>query len=88
MPNADLIKEVNFIPYRLVRPVYTIPASAPVQITPLFRTGKNTNHTGEIQLFQPVNGYQVKIEKSQRKILMNFQNLPKVAALGRSQSWS
>ena len=48
------IKEVNYVPYQ---PVYTIPASAPVQIPPLFRTGKNTGHTGEIQLFQPISGY-------------------------------
>ena len=65
-------KEVNFIPYRSIRPVYTIPTSALVQIPPLFCTGKNTSHTGEIRLFRPVNGYQVKIEKSQRKILTNF----------------
>ena len=46
--------------------------------------------TGGIRLFRPVNGYRVKIEKSQRKILTNFKNLPKAAALGRSrsQSWS
>ena len=81
-------KEVNFIPYRPVRPEYTVPTSAPVQITPLFRTGKNTGHTSEIRLFQPVNGYQVKnqIQKSQRKILTKIQNLPKAAALGRSRS--
>ena len=30
------IKEVNSIPYRPVQPVYTIPVSAPVQITPYF----------------------------------------------------
>ena len=36
-------KVVNSVPYR---PEYTIPASNPVRSTPLFRTGKNTGHTG------------------------------------------
>ena len=70
----------------------TVPASAPVQIPLLFRTGKKYRlHrpcTGGIRLFRPVNGYWVKIEKSQRKILTDFQNLPKAAALGQSQSQS
>ena len=33
-------------------PVYTVPVSAPVQVHPLFRTGKNTGCTGEIRLFR------------------------------------
>ena len=40
------IRGVNTVPYRLVRPVYTIPASKLVRLTPLFRTGKNTGCTG------------------------------------------
>ena len=39
-------KEVNFVPYRPVRPKYTVPAGEPVQNTPLFRTDENTGHTG------------------------------------------
>ena len=34
---------VNFVPYRSE---YTVPASNPVCLTPLFRTGKNTGCTG------------------------------------------
>ena len=37
---------VNSVPYRPVRPEYTVPASNPVRLTPLFRTGKNTGRTG------------------------------------------
>ena len=29
------VKEVNLVPYQLVRPVYTVSASKPVQISPL-----------------------------------------------------
>ena len=39
------IREVNFILYRLVRLVYNVPATKPVQITLLFRTEKNIGHT-------------------------------------------
>ena len=35
-------KGVNSVPYRPVRPKYTVPASKPVRITPMFRTRKNT----------------------------------------------
>ena len=35
-----------------------IPASKPVHMNPLFRTGKNTGRTSEIWLFRLVNGYQ------------------------------
>ena len=41
-------KVVNFVPYRPVRPEYTVPASNPVRSTPLFRTEKNTGCTGHI----------------------------------------
>ena len=53
-------KEVNSVLYRLV---YIVPANALVQITSLFRTGKNTNRTGEIWLFRPVNGYRAETQK-------------------------
>ena len=52
---------MNFVPYWPVRLVYTIPASKPVQNTPLFRTRKNTGHTNEIWLYQPVNGYRAEM---------------------------
>ena len=40
---------VNSVPYRPVRPEYTVPASNPVRSTPLFRTGKNTGRTGQFR---------------------------------------
>ena len=40
-----------------------MPANALVQITPLFRIGKNISRTGEIQLFRPVNGYWAETRK-------------------------
>ena len=33
---------IDSVPYRLVRPEYTVPASKLVRITPLFHIGKNT----------------------------------------------
>ena len=39
---------VNIVPYWLIWLVYTVPASKPVRLTPLFRTGKNTGRTGHI----------------------------------------
>ena len=39
---------IDSVPYRSVRPEYTVPASNPVRSTPLFRTGKNTGRTGII----------------------------------------
>ena len=60
-------KEVNFVPCRLVRPVYTVPANKPIQIPPLFRTGKNTNCTSEIRLFRPVNAYRTETRKRRRR---------------------
>ena len=39
------IKVINSVPYRPVRSEYTVPASNPVHLTLLFRTGKNTGRT-------------------------------------------
>ena len=44
-------KGVNTVLYR---PVYTIPASKPVRLTLLFRTGKNIGRTGHVSAV-PVN---------------------------------
>ena len=43
------IKGVDFVLYWLVQPVYTVPASKLVHITPLFRTGKNTGHISQFR---------------------------------------
>ena len=40
-----IINVVNSVPYRPVRPEYTVPASNPIHLTLLFRTGKNTGRT-------------------------------------------
>ena len=40
---------VDTVPYRPVRPEYTVPAGDPVRLTPTFRTGKNTGRTGQYQ---------------------------------------
>ena len=53
-----IYKKVNFVPYQPIRPVYTVPTSAPVQIPPLFHTKKNIGRTYEIWLFRPISGYQ------------------------------
>ena len=37
---------VNTVPYRPVRPEYTVPAGNPVRLTSMFRTGRNTGRTG------------------------------------------
>ena len=42
---------VNTVLYRLVWPVYTVPASKSVRLIPLFRTGKNT---GRISQFRAI----------------------------------
>ena len=42
----------------------TVPASKPVQNTPLFHTQKNTGHTNEIQLYRPVNGYRAETRQA------------------------
>ena len=47
-------KRVNTVLYRLVRLVYTVPASKSVRLIPLFRTGKNTGHTGRIGQFRAI----------------------------------
>ena len=44
-----ILKVINSVPYRPVRPEYTVPASNPVHSTPLFRTGKNTGRTGQFR---------------------------------------
>ena len=51
---------VNTVPYRPVRLVYTVPASKPVQLTPLFRIGKNTGRTGQ---FRAIPGIPASTEK-------------------------
>ena len=43
-----LSKGVNSVPYQTVWAEYTVLASKPVRITPLFRTGKNTGRTGHV----------------------------------------
>ena len=43
------IKGVNSVPYWLVPSEYIIPTSKPVHITLLFRTRKNTGHTGQFR---------------------------------------
>ena len=48
------IRGINNVPYRMVRLVYTLPASKPVRLTPLFRTRKNIGRTGHV-LAVPVN---------------------------------
>ena len=55
-----LINVVNIVPYRLVRPEYTIPAGNPVWLTPMFRTGRNTGRTGKYRLYRPVFEYRTK----------------------------
>ena len=61
-------KVINSVPYR---PEYTVPASNPVHSTPLFRTGKNTGHTGLVPAvpanfgqYWPVPGVPAGTEKS------------------------
>ena len=65
-----IIKEVNSVPYRLVWLVYIVPVSAPVQVHPLFRTGKNTSctgHTGEIRLFRPIKMFRTGTNKKKKE---------------------
>ena len=50
-------KKVNSVPYRPVWPIYTVPVSAPVQVHPLFRTGKNIGRTGLIPAGPAKSGY-------------------------------
>ena len=51
------VMDVNSVPYRPVPPEYTAPASKPVQILPLFRTGKNTGRTGRVPAVPVKSGY-------------------------------
>ena len=51
------IKGVDFVPYRLVRLVYTVLVSKPIHITPLFRTEKNTGRTGCVIAIPAKSGY-------------------------------
>ena len=44
-----LFQPGELIPYRPVRPIFTVPISKSVRLTPLFRTGKNTGCTGQFQ---------------------------------------
>ena len=46
LPLLLLSSVVDTVPYRPVRPKYTVPAGNPVQLTYLFRTGRNTGRTG------------------------------------------
>ena len=61
-------KVINSIPYRPVRPEYTVPTSNPVHSTPLFRTEKYTDRTGLVPAnfgqYRPVPGVQAGTEKS------------------------
>ena len=45
-PTSFYTSVVDTVPYRPVRPEYTVPAGDPVRLTPTFRTGKNTGCTG------------------------------------------
>ena len=88
-------KEVNFVPCRSIRPVYTVPANKPIQIPPLFRTGKNTNCTSEIRLFRPVNAYRTETRKRRRrrrkkkkKNVLTLSSLHSSASLAVSQTHS
>ena len=54
-------KVINSVPYRPVRPEYTVPASNPVHSTPLFHIGKNTGRTGQ---FRAIPGVPAGTEKS------------------------
>ena len=59
---------IDSVPYRSVRPEYTVPASNPVRSTLLFRTGKNTGRTGLVPAnfgqYRPVPGVPTDTEKS------------------------
>ena len=47
--------------------VYTVSVSAPVQVHPLFRTGKNTGCTGQIRLFRPVKMFRTSTNKEKKE---------------------
>ena len=61
------IKEVNSIPYRSVRLIYTVPTNVPIQVDPLFCTRKNIGHTGEIQLFWPIKMFRTGTNKKKKE---------------------
>ena len=61
------IKEVNSVPYRPIWSVYTVPVSAPVQVHPLFRTGKNISRTGKIWLFRQVKMFRTGTNKKKKE---------------------
>ena len=61
------IKEVNSVLYRPIWSVYTVPVSAPVQVHPLFRTGKNISRTGKIWLFRQVKMFRTGTNKKKNK---------------------
>ena len=61
-------KVINSVPYRPVRPEYTVPASNPVHLIPPFRTEKNTGRTGLVPAnfgqYRPIPGVLAGTEKS------------------------
>ena len=68
---AITTKVIKSVPYRPVRPEYTVPASNPVHSTLLFRTGKNTGRTGLVPAipanfgqYRPVPGVPADTKKS------------------------
>ena len=69
--SLPLRKVIDFVPYRPVRPEYTVSASNLVHSTLLFRTGKNTSRTGLVPAvpvnfgqYRPVPGVPAGTEKS------------------------
>ena len=90
--NEIWTKEVNSVPYW---PVYTVLTSKPIQIPLLFRTEKNTDHTGytgKIQLFRPVNAYRTETRKRRRKkkflTLSSLHSLVSLAVSQTHSAWS
>ena len=45
---------INTVPYRPVRPEYTVPAGNPVRLTSMFRTGRNTGRIGRTGQFRVI----------------------------------
>ena len=81
MQTGFSIRGVNNVPYRLVRSVYTVLASKPVRLTPLFRTRKNTGHTGHVPAvpvnfgqYRPVPGVLAGTEKNLFIFFLKFCN--------------
>ena len=71
-------KGVNPVPYRPVRLEYTVPASKPVYITPLFRTEKNTDRTSHVPAnfgqYRPVPGVSASTKKKVFFFFFKFCN--------------